>query len=826
MNPVTPDDLLTALNAAVTRPWARRALVDLARITAGSGTVARIQEWGNGAADAAAPPRFTRRLAMELAHEAAARPSLADSLRMWVTVLTAAGETDGQQESGEGGGLANSIAGDSRVTGPVVQARHIRGDLHIHAPPPTGTDRDSSVPRQLPPLVPHFTGRDGELAALEAKVRDVAASGPALAVLTGQAGIGKTALATHWLTGRAGHHPDGQFHADLQGHSPGVRPLRPGEVLGRFLRALGVTRAPAELPEQAALWRSVTAGLDIAVLLDNAFSAAQVRPLLSGSPGSLVVVTSRLRLAGLGIDGAVFHQVEALTADDCLALLTRRLGADRVRREPEAARRLALLCAGLPLAVGVAAARLVSRPTRPLATMVGALERDDASRLATLRLDAEHAVEAALDESYRQLTGPLARAYRMWGTLPIPDLDASVAGAVLDITPREAAGLLDGLTEVSLVEEVGHDSLTRLTRYRFHDLVRAHAAHRAGQEDTEEARDEAVRRLADHFLAAATAAEELLSPSHRTLARDYAFPPRIPLRFADEAEALRWLDSSQARLMAVLRAAVGRGLHRTAWQLADAIWPLVLRLRPYELWIEAYGIGREAALRDGDRAGISRMLTSGGTGLRNTGRHDEALGWFTEALEAARQDGDRRAEAQALHGLGQTQRLANRLAEAAEYFAEALVLREAVGYRRGAALTRICLGDVALASDDRERARAFLARARDELLAEGDTYEAARALAFLGLAQEPVQDAVPDPASPQLLLALGEFEATGAVPWQGRVLEMLGERAEAAGDQTRARTWYRRSLARYASVGAADTGRLSERLRGLPPDPDGTTSAT
>ncbi|WP_246203742.1 ATP-binding protein [Streptomyces tailanensis] len=836
MDPVTTEELLPALSLAAARPWARRALAELTRAMAGPRARTLLRTWEAWALTSPVTSPLTRHLAAELARQAETRPPLANSLRVWAMAVLVTGEAEerggrvGGVEDGDEGervrtpsdstGTDNRIGGQAEIVGPVVQARDIRGDVHIHAPPPTRPDRERLVPRQLPPPVAHFTGREHELAALDERLRGIDTLSTGLAVITGPAGVGKTALAAHWLAGRADRYPDGQFYADLQGHSPGAQPLRAGEVLGRFLRALGVGHVPAELHEQAALWRSVTAGLDIAVLLDNAFSAAQVRPLLSGSPGSLVVVTSRLRLAGLGVDGAVFQQVEALALDDAVALLTRRLGVDRVRREPEAARRIAVLCAGLPLAVCVAAARLVSRPARPLASMAGALDRDDTSRFATLSLGGEHAVETALDESYRQLPDQLAHAYRLLGLLPVPDLDAIVAGAALDVEPSEAVGLLDGLTDVNLIEELTQDPRTRLTRYRFHDLVRAHAAHRAEREDPDEARDQAVRRVTDHFLATATAAEEMLTPSHRILPRDYAFPPRTPPGFADGAEALRWLDASQARLMAVLRASAGRGPHCTTWQLADALWPLVLRLRPYDLWIEAYEIGRAAALRDGHRAALNQMLTSGGTGLRNAGRLDEAVSWFTEALDAACQDGDRRAEAQALHGLGQTHRLALRFAEATARFTEALLLREAIGYRRGAALTRICLGDVALADDDTERARRYLTLARDDLLAEGDTYDAARALAHLGLAQDPEPDPERDLGTRQLLDALVEFEEAGAVHWQGRVLEMLGERSEAVGDPLRAGDWYRRSLARYEPVSAADAQRLAERLRGLSPTLD------
>ncbi|WP_405608452.1 tetratricopeptide repeat protein [Streptomyces sp. NBC_01508] len=209
------------------------------------------------------------------------------------------------------------------------------------------------------------------------------------------------------------------------------------------------------------------------------------------------------------------------------------------------------------------------------------------------------------------------------------------------------------------------------------------------------------------------------------------------------------------------------------------------------------------------------MLTTGGSGLYNSGRYDEAIDWFTRALEDARRRGDRRAEAQALHGQGQSHRLAGRLEQAASLFTEALALREEIGYGRGAALSRLCLGDIALASGESAKAVALLTRARDDLLAVPDPYDAARALAFLGRAHAAPGARDFGLAERLLRLAVSEFAATGSAHWQGRVLEMLGETAEDQGDGERARDWYAQSLARYEPVSPKDARRLGERLRAV-----------
>ncbi|MFB9439737.1 ATP-binding protein [Streptomyces showdoensis] len=809
---MTAPQLTTALINGAARPEMWRVLVDRLRDLGADPAVADLLRGGP-----AAHPATSAELARRLARAAAADPRLGSVLRHWTAEVTAATAANNDTAT------ANTLTGAATVHGSVVQAGEVRGDVHIHVPPAAGTPPAPHVrpaPRQLLPAPEHFTGRADALDALDALLPQLGGR-PLLTVVSGPAGVGKSSLVTRWLHGLTDRFPDGQLYADLRGHLPDAGPAAPGEILGRFLRALGVKDVPVEPAESAALWRSHTAGLRLAVMLDNALSAAQVRPLLPSSPGSLVVVTSRGRLTALGIDGASFQQLGVLSPADAVELLAGRIGAERVRREPEAAEEVAALCAGLPLAVSVAAARLAARPQQSLSAMAGALGGSGAARLDALSLGGEHAVRLALDASYHQLTPELARGYRRLGLPPVTVLNGPVAAAACAVGPDEGDRLLDDLAEVSLLEDLGPDGTTGLGRYRFHDLVRAHAGQLAVDTEDPADRRATVRRVVDHYLATATAAEALLTPSHRTLRRDYAHPPGHRPSFDGPAAALAWLDTERFHLMAALRTAAEQGWDATAWQLADAMWPLFLRLRPYDLWVEAHETGRAAALRAGDRPGLSRMLTSGGVGLRNAGRSDEAVEWFTEAVRGAREDGDRKAEAQALHGLGQSHLLAGRLDRATAYLTEALALREAIGYRRGAAMTRICLGDAALAAGRPGQALAPFAEARAALVAVADPYDAARALAFLGLAlaRAGARHTTGEDAETVLRQALDEFVATGSVHWQGRVLEMLGETAALRGDPAAARELYERSLARYAPVSESDATRLRARLAGTDPLP-------
>ncbi|CAM5339763.1 tetratricopeptide repeat protein [Streptomyces abikoensis] len=725
-------------------------------------------------------------------------PPLREALREWL------GSHGGPAAAAPQTGAphTNVLQGDARVDGPSLQARDIHGGVHLHAPAP----RLPPTPRQLLPVPAHFTDRADDLHALDALRAGSRGHAPQLVVVSGPAGVGKTALVSRWLRTTAPDFPDGQLYADLRGHAPGG-PALPAEALAGFLRALGAPSVPAAAPEQTALWRSLTADLRLTVMLDNALSAAQVRALLPAAPGSLVVVTSRHRLTGLAVDGAGFHRVGMLPPAAALELFARAVGGDRVERDREAAHQVVALCDRLPLALCLAAAQLASRPRRPVAALASALTRGRGP-LDGLSVEGDAAVRTALDESYGSLPGAAARAYRAMALLPVRQYDAHLVAAACAVPPEEAEDLLELLADVNLLEE------TETDHYRFHDLVRLHAAHRAEKECSSAEQELTLRRFVDRCLATATAAEALITPSHRNLARTYACPPEGPAPFGTADAALAWLDAHRNDLMAALRLAAGRGWDASAWQLTDAMWPLFLRLRPYDLWVEAHDTGLAAARRDGDRAGIGRMLTSGGNGLCNAGRPGDAVPWFTDALALATEDGDARQQAQALHGLGKAHHLRGAPDVAEGFFTRALALREAVGYRRGAALTRISLGETAMARDRPRQAADHLSRAYDDLTAGGETYEASRALAHLGRATALAGD--PATGTGHLRRALAGFERAGSVHWQARTLEMLGLVAGERGEAADARHWFTRSLALYAPVSPADATRLRARLAGLP----------
>ncbi|MFI0775401.1 ATP-binding protein [Streptomyces sp. NPDC021212] len=695
----------------------------------------------------------------------------------------------------------NTISGDARLHGPTIQARDVHGGIHVH----TDASPAPPSPRQLLPVPAHFTDRCDDVAALEEAFTGGGREGASrrLIVVSGPAGIGKTTLVCKWLRSLGSEFPDGQLYADLRGHSA-EGPASPGDILDQFLRALGAGTVPLDLAEKTSLWRSWTADTRIAVVLDNAFTAAQVRPLLRADPGGLTVVTSRRRLTGLRMDGAAFRQVEALGPDAGAELFSRAIGEDRVATEPHAARQVVALCAGLPLAVCLASARLASRPRQPVKALADALTRDT-ERLAALEVEGEATVSKALDASYAVLSEGTALLYRRLGPLPVRTVDARTAAAACGESLVWAEARLDELVEANLLEDIGPDTC------RFHDLVQVHAHGRAAAEETAQARDEALRRVCDWYLETATEAEKRLTPAQFTLARTQA-PSGLPVPFTDDPSALAWLDAQRMNLMAVLRAAAEREWNATAWQLTDAMWPLFLRLRYYELWIEAHQIGLAAARRDGNAEAERQMLNSGAIGLSAARRLGDAAEWYAQSLRAARDAGDVRDEGQALLGIGTCHREEGRAADAVPYLDQAIAVWEACGYPRGVALARIVLGEIALAEDELDRAIEYFGQARVGLLAVNDPHDAARALVFLGRARARSGD---HPAGTALMEeALAVFASSGAAHWRARALEMLGDSAWERGETATAADLRAQALVLFEVTSPIDARRLRESSAG------------
>ncbi|WP_327393349.1 tetratricopeptide repeat protein [Streptomyces sp. NBC_01186] len=673
-------------------------------------------------------------------------------------------------------------------------------------------------PCRLPPESAYFVGRHEDMRTLDhltaRRSGDPRRSGapggpgdPATAlVVSGPAGVGKTALVNRWLRRRAGSF--GRIlYADLAAHAP-YGPAPAADVLERLLRALGVAPVPADPAERGTLWRALAAELPVAVLLDDAAGAAQVRPLLPAGGGSLAVVTSRGSLTALLADGAALHSLGALTPAAAVTLLARAGDGERTGREPHGAIDVVTLCACLPLPVRLAAAQLALHPEQPVGALAAALSRGLGQPGSSLRAEGHAAVSATLDESYRLLPPDAARTYRRLGLIPASACTPQLAAAVCDRAPGQAAADLATLVRAGLLEPSGRGGA-----YRFHDLVRAHACRRGERDETALTQEETVRRYADWCLHTATRATAVLAPGRHAPERDHRAPPPPTPAFAGEKAALAWLDAERHSLMAVLRHSAAAGWDTVCWQLADAMWPLFSRLNPSALWIEAHELGLAAARRAGSRAGEGRMLLSGAEGLREVGRYEEAAEWYALAGRHAEQDKDPHQRAEALDGLATTRLRVRELAGAEAGFRDALRLRAELADGHGAAHSRLGLGETALLARDWGRAVRHLARAQADLTAHGDGHGAARALTLLGQAKARAGDS--SGGERELRTALAAFETLGAPDGQARTLELMGRVAQADGDRERARERYEQARKLARPLSPATVRRLEERLREL-----------
>ncbi|MFC8668730.1 ATP-binding protein [Streptomyces sp. NPDC057199] len=532
--------------------------------------------------------------------------------------------------------VLNQVIGP--VTGPIVQAHTIHGGVHFHSP------QRSVVPRQLPGAPRWFTGRGTEMTVL-----DKGAGTVMIFAIAGAGGIGKTALALHWAHRNADRFPDGQLYVDLRGFDPSGAPMTPVTAVRGFLYALGVDPAdiPADVDVQAALYRSLTAGKRMLVVLDNTRDSAQMVPLLPGSPTCTVIVTSRNRLPGL-IDryGAEQLSLGILAEGDARAVLAARLGKDRLAAEPDTVERLLACCGGFPLALSIVAGRADAHPSFPLARLAAELNAA-ANRLGALDDDEPAAnLSAVFSWSYEALPSPQAEMFRLLGLIAGPDISAAAAASLVSLPDAETSGLLRGLERASLVRQ------DVAGRYRMHDLIRAYAVERAEHDEPGDRREEASRRLVDFYLRTAHAADRLLEPQGDDV--DLGLPvigARPVTDLADMADARAWFDAEHVCLLAAQQMALDVGWDPLVWQLARVLDTFHARSGHPHSRLTAWRAAALAAQRSGTADMEARTRRRLGLACANVGRHDEAVEELRRALELAEGSGDLDGQAHAHESL-------------------------------------------------------------------------------------------------------------------------------------------------------------------------------
>ncbi|MBW4716004.1 AfsR/SARP family transcriptional regulator [Saccharothrix obliqua] len=658
----------------------------------------------------------------------------------------------------------------------------------------------AAVPRQLPARTPHFVGRDAELGALD----DLpGAGGPVvISAIDGAGGIGKTALAVTWAHRVAHRFPDGQLYVNLRGFDPVAEPLHPAEVVRGFLTALGVPpeRVPPGADEQAALYRTTLAGRRVLVLLDNARDVDQVRPLLPGSARCLTLVTSRNRLAGLvAREGARPVVLGVLAEPDARRLLAGVVGADRVAREPAAATRLVELCAGLPLALAVVAARAAVDPTRPLAARVEELA---GARLPALDDDDPYSdVRAVVSWSYRALSEGAARVFRLASLHPGRTLSAASARSAAGVTEDGVRAALAELVDANLLAEVGPD------RYAYHDLVREWAAERAGDEAAA-----ARRRVFDHLLHAAVAAAGLIDPSRGAMPVPPA-PPAVgvaPWRPADAAAAWEWLDVECEALIATVRVAVDVGADQVAWQLCWTMAQFFDRRGRWHDWLGVQRLAMTATARLGDDTAHAVTQFNAGHVLARVGAHGEAAEVMGEALAAYRRAGDLVGQGKVNRTMAWVRDLEGRYPEALEHAWAAVECFTAVDDVLGLAGAYNAISVYETQLGDYRSALDHATRAVEAQRAAGHRYGLANALDTLGYAHHHLGD------HRRALACFAEsvriFREVGGQSLEAEVLAHRGEAEEALGDVVAARRTWTAALELMDRMGHVKADEVRARL--------------
>jgi tetratricopeptide (TPR) repeat protein/transcriptional regulator with XRE-family HTH domain len=589
------------------------------------------------------------------------------------------------------------------------------------------------VPRELPADVGGFTGRAIELAELDlllpspAEQHDGAAGPVVISAVSGTAGVGKTALAVRWAHRMADAFPDGQLYVNLRGYDPD-RPVPAAEALAGFLRALGVAgqEIPLEEAERAARFRSLLAGRRLLVVLDNAATVEQVRPLLPGSPSVMVLVTSRDALAGLvARDGARRLDLDLLPAADAAALLRALIGG-RAEADPAAAEMLAGLCARLPLALRVAAELAISRPDTPLAVLATELA-GEADRLALLDAggDPRSAVASVFSWSYQHLTGDAARMFRLLGLHPGPDFDRYAAAALAGESMAEAGRLLAGLARAHLIAPAGPG------RYSMHDLLRAYAGGLAATRDDDDSRHAALTALFEYYLAACAAAMDCIAPAERHYRP--APPPTdaaIP-ELGNRAAARAWLNAELATLVAVAAYTASNGWPGHTTRLARALHRYLEGGHAPE-GLTICGHALKAARECDDRTAQAYELTSIGIFHSRQGRQQQAADYLHQALALACDTGDRLTQSRALGKLGIVHDLQGRYQQAIDYHQQALALARELGDHLGEVVALTNLGAVHAQRGRYQQAASHQRQALALFRELGDPRGIAIALANLG----------------------------------------------------------------------------------------------
>jgi DNA-binding SARP family transcriptional activator len=646
------------------------------------------------------------------------------------------------------------------------------------------------APAQLPADVADFTGREANLQQLRAAMPDAERRdnpAVAVAVVAGAPGLGKTALAVHAAHALRRDFPDGQLYVSLRGGSE--QPVPPDEVLARFLRDLGVdgARIPVDAEERAALYRTRLAERQMLIVLDDARNAAQVRPLLPGTGSCAVIVTSRHRLSDLA--GSRLIDLDVLDDPEATELFIRIIGAERADAEPDAVRDVVAICAGLPLAIRIAGARLAARRGWKIRSLANRLadQRRRIDELTAGDLAVRACFQVSFDVLARDKSGggaDPASLFRMLGLWQGPSIGLNGAAALAGQPEALVGDSLEVLVDAHLLESPAPD------RYRLHDLLRDYAAERARADEPAQAAEEAVHRLLGWYLSTADAAASIVAPPYRDrvpVPVDPLQPGCQPLSFATSGQALHWFEQERGNLVAATRQAASYGLHDIAWKLPVAAVVCFDRHGYRAEWLTTHRIALASVRELGDRRGEAWVLNNLGMVFGRQGLSD-AIGYFEQAVAILHEVGDRREQARAANNLAFTYLVLGRYQEAVTALLGALELQREVGRRYGEGVALCNLGEAYLELGRHEEAIARSQEALAIVREVGSVRDEGYALYNLGRAN--LELGHPAEASDLLDQALAIHRAAGNRYGEAQVIEHIGTARARSGQLAEAdRAW-------------------------------------
>ncbi|GAA1564624.1 BTAD domain-containing putative transcriptional regulator [Dactylosporangium maewongense] len=687
-----------------------------------------------------------------------------------------------------------------------LEAAVLRQDPALDLTASRVTAAAPAAPAQLPLAVRGFAGHAERLARLDALVQEAAAARTTVVcAVSGPPGVGKTSLAVHWAHRVADRFPDGQLYVNLRGFDQRGAVMDPAEALSGFLHAFRMPReqVPAGLDDRATRYRSILAGKRVLIILDNARDADQVRPLLPGAPGCLVLVTSRNQLTPLvAAEGAVPLALDLLTTGEARELLTLRLGAARTAAEPAAVAEIVQRCARLPLALSIAAAHAATRPGTSLATHAAQL-RDTAGGLDALDGgDTSTDVRAVFSWSYRALTDDGARMFRLLGLHPGPDLGVPAAASLAGVGLPRARALLAELVEANLLTE--HTP----GRFRFHDLLRSYAAEQVSAD-----RAAAVLRMFDHYLHTAHAAVMQLDTGRppTRLPRPADGVTVIKVRGGDEAMA--WFTAEDAVLLTAVHGGAAEGLDEHVWRLAWTLTTYLDWLGRFDDLIATSTAALAALLRVGDVLGRAHVHRDLGRTLARLGRFDEAATHLDQAIDLYRSLGDPVGQARTHHNIGWMLQVQQRHREALAHSEQAFDLFEAAGDVLWQARTLNAAGWLHAQLGDHRRTLDLSGRALQLLQEVGDRHGEAGTWDSLALAHDHLGDH--QQATRCYDKAIQLFEQLGDRATAADVLVAAGDRHHAAGDGAGAAVSWRRALQHFEAIGDPRAGDVNRKLQAV-----------